>query len=152
MTMRRLVRRVIGRRLVDETAAGPIVEFAVVVPVLLLILFAIVDFTRAFAQRNNLVSAVREGARFAATRDLPCDAATQEQIRGRVLSYFSSVGDPAPTNIGVTTTGTCPKDVQTITVSIANYPVTTVTPLLRLLGQDRIRLNASAVYRWEQSP
>lgn len=140
------------RRFRSDATAGPIVEFAVVVPVLLLLLFGIVDFARAFAQRNNLVSAVREGARFAATQDLPCDADTQTAVRNRVLQYFSSTGDAAPATINVNTTGTCPRSVETIRVSIVNYPFGTVTPLLRLFGQSSIRLNASAVYRWEQSP
>jgi Flp pilus assembly protein TadG len=140
------------RRFLAETVAGPIVEFAVVVPVLLLILFGIVDFARAFAQRNNLVAAVREGARFAATRNTPCESTTQDAVRARVLSYFTSVGDAPPAAIAITTTGACPRDVETIRVSITNYPFSTVTPLLRLFGQSSIRLNAAAVYRWEQSP
>lgn len=139
-------------RFVRETIAGPIVEFAVVVPVLLLLLFGIIDFARAFFQRNNLVAAVREGARFAATQDLPCDGATQTAVRQRVLDYFSSIGDVPPTSIAVATVGTCPRGITTIRVSIANYPFTAITPLFRLIGGSGIRLQASAVYRWEQSP
>jgi Flp pilus assembly protein TadG len=143
------------RRFVRERDAGPIVEFAVVVPVLLLMLFGIVDFARAFFQRNNLVAAVREGARYAAVLELPCDGASTTAIRDRVTSYFSSVGDAAPAanTIVVTTAGTCPADVTLITVQIQNYPFTPVTPLFRLLGGNQsIQLRASAVYRWERAP
>ncbi len=143
------------RRFFREHDAGPIVEFAVVVPVLLLLLFGIIDFARAFFQRNNLVAAVREGARFAAVQEFPCDAATITAIQQRVVSYFSSLGDTAPaTNtIVVTNGGTCPGSVSTITVRINSYPFTPVTPLLKLLGGNQsIQLKAGAVYRWERAP
>lgn len=143
------------RRFVRERDAGPIVEFAVVVPVLLLLLFGIVDFARAFFQRNNLVAAVREGARYAAVLEFPCDAASTTEIKARVAQYFSSVGDATPANntILVTTAGTCPAAVTLITVQIQNYPFTPVTPLFRLLGGNRsIQLQARAVYRWERAP
>ncbi|WP_271189104.1 TadE/TadG family type IV pilus assembly protein [Dactylosporangium matsuzakiense] len=46
----------------DDTGAAA-VEFAIVLPVLLLIVFAIVDFGRAYNQRLLLNQAAREGAR-----------------------------------------------------------------------------------------
>lgn len=128
---------------------GAIVEFVVVLPVLLFLMFGIVDFSRAFAQRNNLVSAVREGGRFGATLELPCSAETA--IEDRVLSYFTSVGDPVPSrsDIAVTFTGTCPDGVSNITVAITNYPF---SPLLLPLPANAINLKARAVYRWERAP
>lgn len=143
------------RRFCRERDAGPIVEFAVVVPVLLLLLFGIIDFARAFFQRNNLVAAVREGARFAAVQEFPCDAATISAIQQRVIGYFSAIGDavPALNTIVVTPAGTCPGGVSTITVRIVNYPFTPLTPLLRIVGgAQRIQLQAGAVYRWERAP
>ena len=146
------------RRFVRERDAGPIVEFAVVVPVLLLLLFGIVDFARAFFQRNNLVAAVREGARYAAVLEFPCDAGSTTAIKSRVKSYFSSVGDTPPTDASIAVTplpanGCGTNTVSTITVQIQNYPFTPVTPLFRLLGGNRsIQLRASAVYRWERAP
>jgi Flp pilus assembly protein TadG len=144
------------RRFVRERDAGPIVEFAVVVPVLLLMLFGIVDFARAFFQRNNLVAAVREGARYGAVLEFPCSAASESAIKARVTSYFSSVGDAVPAvNTIVVTPGSaaCTAAPPTITVQIQNYPFTPVTPLFRLLGGNRsIQLQAKAVYRWERAP
>lgn len=132
-----------------ENDGGAIVEFVVVLPVLLFLMFGIVDFSRAFAQRNNLVSAVREGGRFGATLELPCAAETA--IEDRVISYFTSVGDsvPARSDIAVTFTGTCPDAVTNITVAITNYPF---KPLLLPLPANAINLKARAVYRWERSP
>ena len=132
-----------------EEDGGAIVEFVVVLPVLLFLMFGIVDFSRAFAQRNNLVSAVREGGRFAATLEFPCAAETS--IEDRVISYFQSVGDsvPARSDIAVTFTGTCPDAVTNINVAITNYPF---TPLLLPLPANAINLKARAVYRWERAP
>ena len=41
-----------------------IVEFALVVPFLALIVFGVIDFSRAYGQMNALDSAIREGARY----------------------------------------------------------------------------------------
>lgn len=143
------------RRFYRTCDAGPIVEFAIVVPVLLLLLFGIIDFARAFFQRNNLVAAAREGARFAAVQEFPCDADTQRAVKERVIKYFSAVGDavPASNSIVVTNAGVCPDRISTVTVTIANYPFTPLTPLLEVLGgAQRIQLQARAVYGWERAP
>ena len=59
--------RVTGRRRVAERLLGErgaaAVEFALVVPVLLLLLFGIIEFSKAFNNQATLSSAAREGAR-----------------------------------------------------------------------------------------
>ena len=150
------------RRFARDTSAGPIVEFAIIVPVLLLLLLGIIDFARAFFQQNNLVAAAREGARFAAVQTDMCNAATLTAVRGRVIAYFSSVGGTAPANnatsipITVEPAGLCPANfnsVTTITVQIANYAFTPITPVFRLLNRTgTMNLSAKAVYRWERTP
>jgi Flp pilus assembly protein TadG len=50
------------RRRGDERGAA-LVEFALVLPVLILFVFGIVEFGRAYSARIQLTSAVREGAR-----------------------------------------------------------------------------------------
>jgi hypothetical protein len=135
------------------TAAGPIVEFAIIVPVLLLLLFGIIDFARAFFQRNNLVAAAREGARYAAVLEAPCG--NEALIRARVISYFSGVGSAAPANteasIPITMDCTTPTSPTNIMVEIRNYPFNPITPLFGMLGQGAIQLRAQATYRWERS-
>ncbi len=42
-----------------------LVEFALVLPVLLLLILGLIDVARAIAQENTLASAAREGARYA---------------------------------------------------------------------------------------
>jgi Flp pilus assembly protein TadG len=140
------------RRFISEDAAGPIVEFALVVPILLLLLAGVIDFSRAFAQRNNLIAAVREGARFAAVREFPCASTTA--IQDRVKTYYQQTtsSDSIPSSrIIVAYAGTCPDAVTTITVSVNDQPFQPVTPLPRIFaGASGILLDASAVFRWER--
>lgn len=139
------------RRFVHERDAGPIVEFAVVVPVLLLLLFGIVDFAQAFFQRNSLVSIAREGARYAAANKFPCATATSDTVKARGVRQFEKgVGAAlSASSIVLTCTGS---PVTTVAVQIQNYPFTPITPLFRLLGGNKsIQLNAKAVYRWERA-
>src|SRR5919202_6635011 len=57
----------IGSFLSSELGAA-IVEFAIVLPLLLLLVFGIADFGRALFIKNNLTSAARSGARVAAVQ------------------------------------------------------------------------------------
>ena len=61
--MRRIIRRVRGIR--SERGAA-LVEFALVVPFLMMMMCATIDFGLAVYTLNNLTAAVREGGRFAA--------------------------------------------------------------------------------------
>ncbi|WP_310571136.1 TadE/TadG family type IV pilus assembly protein [Gemmatimonas sp.] len=142
------------RRFLREHDAGPIVEFAVVVPVLLLLLFGIVDFAQAFGQRNNLVAAVREGARFAASSSDPCN--DQVRIRKQVTDYFVNVtGNSLPVvpTIAFTPVNVCsgatPRNLESVMVCVRNYPVNST---ISKLTKRALVLQASAVFRWEQAP
>ena len=162
-TMETSTRKRVGwwRRLARDTQAGPIVEFAIIVPVLLILLLGIVDFGLAFFQQNLLVAAAREGARLAAVQQKPCDGATQTIVRDRVRLLFVGTRITPPANnataIPITfvpnTCGTSPNSVQSITVRIANFPYTPLTPVFRLVNlSGTINMTATAVYRWERSP
>src|SRR5215510_3879701 len=59
--MRTLNRR---RRMTRRRRGAIIVEFALVVPFISLIVFGVIDFSRAYTQLNALDSALREGARY----------------------------------------------------------------------------------------
>ena len=61
-----------GRRHAQRGAS--LVEAAIVIPVLVLVLFAVIDFSWAFYQYISLRQGVREGAREAAITTLPGDA------------------------------------------------------------------------------
>jgi Flp pilus assembly protein TadG len=119
-----------------------IVEFALVVPLLLLLLWGIVDIGRAFYTLNNLASAVREGARSAAVMATdPTIAANKTLIKSTVTTAFTPIGPAlAPESVFVTLTN------RQITVQ-ASYPF---APLV-LVGWT-FPVRRSAIFRWEQAP
>ena len=139
-----------------EQRGAAVVEFAIIFPVLVMLIFGVIDFGRAFFLRNNLVAAAREGARAGAVMTYPCDGAAEAIMRGRVRAYVTTFGGAVPTDaqIPVTTTGGCAAGVATdVQVGVANYDFTPITPVFRIINYTAVmRINVSATYRWEQSP
>ncbi len=138
--------------LVDDRGAA-IVEFAIIFPVLIILLFGMIDFGRAFFLRNNLVAAAREGARVAAVALAP-PCTNTGPIIARTQLYMTNIGGASPT-VTVTNTGACASNAVTnMTVSIVNYQFTPITPVFRLINYNAslLRINVSATYRWESSP
>ncbi|NKB99032.1 MAG: hypothetical protein GKR90_11155 [Pseudomonadales bacterium] len=77
------------------------VEFVITVPVLLLLLFATLELSRAFMQYNALTKSVRDGVRFLAsnaiggsTGVININAQTQNQVANLVV-YGNSAGSGA---------------------------------------------------------
>ncbi|MEN8182057.1 MAG: TadE/TadG family type IV pilus assembly protein [Myxococcota bacterium] len=69
------------------------VEFVIILPVLLLVLFAIVEFGILFGRWQTLSNAAREGARTAIVFRTNCDVATVEtEVRTVVKNYASALG------------------------------------------------------------
>lgn len=138
------------RRFRSDTAAGPIVEFAVVVPVLLYILINIFELAWAFQTRHAYVTAVREGARYAAVSANPCGEinAIKQVVNSRLdspVSLSSIIVTSRPNGCVI------PSD-ERITVRIDRVPYAGITgvSLLRFLG-SAVNLSASATFRWERA-
>lgn len=69
------------------------VELMIILPLLLLLLFAITEFGVMFGRWQNLSNAAREGARTAVVFRTTCTASTVEtEVRDTVKSYASSLG------------------------------------------------------------
>jgi Flp pilus assembly protein TadG len=112
------VRRVAAR---DERGAA-VVEFALVLPLLVLFTFGIIEFGRAYSAKIELTAAVREGARAAAIAKSACadPAKVQECVEEAVRGAASGIDTgsvtldtakttlcdavPTPTNAEVTAT------------------------------------------------
>jgi Flp pilus assembly protein TadG len=84
-----------GRKAADRGSVA--VEFALVLPVLLLIVFAIIDFGRALNAQIDLTGAAREGVRLAAL-GYP-DAAIQARV---------AAAAPDLSGVTATVTASCP--------------------------------------------
>jgi Flp pilus assembly protein TadG len=111
----------------DRQSGAAAVELALVLPILLLLVFGIVDFGRAYNAKISLTQAAREGAR---ARALGADAAattTRVQLAAGFLpagSVSVAAGTPCPASPSAT-------DVATVT---ATYTFTYATPIGALAG------------------
>lgn len=79
-----------ARRSRDERGAAA-VEFALVAPLLLFIVFGIIDFGVVFAQNLAINNAAREGARFGAVRGNDCSEITAKVQASSESLALSSV-------------------------------------------------------------
>jgi Flp pilus assembly protein TadG len=69
------------------------VETVIVLPILLMLLFAVAEFSLVFARWQALSNAAREGARTAVVFRSDCVVATVEaEVRQRVKDYGASAG------------------------------------------------------------
>ncbi len=130
-----------------DDAGAVIVEFALVMPFFMLMVFGIIDFSRAYYQLNTLNSALREGARFGST--LGANYNTQvgrDSVKVRMRNFSGAFGTPVDTSkvtVGWTTQG--------VTVSVTNYPFNLLTPLPKFVGRSQLLMSRSANFRWERS-
>lgn len=130
----------------DEEGAA-VVEFALVLPILLFIVFGIIDFGRAFYTLNNIVSAVREGARYGAILADPDSPAGMQEIRDRVRSVSHPFGGDTLQDSQIHITF---PDGEFVRVRVENYPFHPVSPLASPLGLDTWPITRQATFRWER--
>jgi Flp pilus assembly protein TadG len=82
------VRRMSGKKLVGRTRrAAAAVELAVVSPLLLAMLFGIIEFGWLFTVQHTMVNAAREGARLGVLQ-----GSSVEDIEQRVQEYLQPMG------------------------------------------------------------
>lgn len=106
-------------------------EFALVLPLLLITVFGLVDFGRAFSMQITLTQAAREGVRVAALGGSAADATA------RTTNAAVGVGG---ITVGVTScpaTVTPASDAQVIASRTYTY-ITPVSPLFTLIGQPAL--------------
>jgi Flp pilus assembly protein TadG len=99
-----------GRRTGERGAAA--VEFALVLPLLLLLVFGIVEFGRTFQVQATLSAAAREGVRVMAVQNDP--AAARAAVRSAATSL-----SPVPSDTQITVTpSSCGSTAGNATVTI----------------------------------
>jgi hypothetical protein len=128
----------------EEGAA--VVEFALVLPILFLIVFGIIDFGRAFYTVNNIISAVREGARYGAILSSPDSPAGRQGIKDRVRSVSEPFGGDTLTDDRIN----IDFDGELVTVRVDSFPFRPLTPLASTLGLATWPITRQATFRWER--
>jgi Flp pilus assembly protein TadG len=127
-----------------------IVEFALVVPFLFIIVFAVIDFSRAYSQLNAINAGLREGARFASTwKDLVAVDPTAA-VRAKVQQSASVFGYNSldMTKVAVTNSGGANPEYVTVTVTAHPVPL----PVLgKFLGIAPFTVTRSVTYRHERA-
>ena len=104
----------------DEGAAA--VEFALVLPLLLLVIFGIIDFGRAYNAQQALNAGTREGARVLALQTGDPTTATK-----------AGAYPLAPALVGVTTSA-CSGGTDSYASESASYAFSYITPVSAFLG------------------
>jgi Flp pilus assembly protein TadG len=137
------------RRICREDGAAAI-EFALVLPLLLILVFGIIDFGRLLFTANTLTSAVREGARFASVQEV----LSEGDVRSHMAPYLSVAlgGSPVDQNTIVLSDAVDAAGVHNVTVRITEYTFTAITPFANLVGMGSVTLSPEATFRWERAP
>ena len=102
-----------------------LVEFALVVLIFLMVLFGILEFSRALWTYNTIVQATRAGARFAVV-ELP--SVTNQTVKNYVV-YHNSAGTGNPVLPGL--------DTSNVTVTYTRIDPNTGNPIAATTLQDK---------------
>lgn len=97
----------------DRGAAA--VEFALILPILLLLIGGIIDFGNLYYNQIIVSNAARDGARLVAANPVASPGWTQATIQGRITAAAS----PLPVTSSVTTAWTCGAAGTSRTVTVA---------------------------------
>jgi hypothetical protein len=123
------------------------IELAIVMPVMLLLLGAAVEFGRFYYTYTTLTNAVRAGARHASKWERNASWTIPETSRMVVYGDFSdtSKGPILPglttSNVVVQSNGASLNDVDSVTVKIVNYKYQPLFDLGKLTGISGLSLN-----------
>jgi Flp pilus assembly protein TadG len=111
------------RRFVRAQSGAEIVEFALTLPLLLLVVLGIIEFGFLFQQYEVVTNAAREGARIATLPTYSANAtATETNVTARVNQYLTAGGlSPASATI-CGGGGTCPGDWLSVADQIVAGP------------------------------
>jgi Flp pilus assembly protein TadG len=127
------------------------VETVIVLPLLLMVLFAVVEFGIVFGRWQAISNAAREGARLAIVFQTSCDELDVEsRVTQRVEEYVAPLG-LGPSEIEVEIDGACgPRGSPTIVTVDSTYTfwvlpgfAESVSPSLDLRGRSEMRNEGS---------
>ena len=118
-------------------------EFLFVLPVLLLVVFAIAELSRAWLTFNLVTTAVREGARLAAVTD-PFDPTPAIARINNVLGSANLIAD----SVSVTCTAPCEAEADSAVTAGASVTFQTVVPII-LPILNLLTIQQSATMRYE---
>jgi Flp pilus assembly protein TadG len=139
-------KRLSTRKFLKGTKGAAIIEFALVVPILFLLVWGIISFSRAYQRLNALTSSLREGARVASTLDsLTSLASRRTTVRTQMRTFSTAFGFPVDTALVTITASSVSGEVR---VSVVNYPI--FAGISFVGGLSSITVSREAVFRCER--
>ena len=147
------------RKRVRSERGAELIEFALTLPLLLLLVLGIIEFGFLFQEYEVVTNSAREGARLAAL--IPSAGYTTDDAKARATDYLTAGGldlakaTPVPTVVpsqrAIVGTAKC-ETVYTVTVTY-QHPVPFVSGIMSYFGGAiaQIPLKAVAVMRAEKS-
>jgi Flp pilus assembly protein TadG len=127
------------RRAAEGDRGAAAVEFALVLPLLLLLVFGIVDFGRALNAQIMVSQAAREGARWNALGASPTEIAQRVSAAGQPLSLSPTSAVYCGTNPA--------SQVGSVTISYTFHYVTPIGALMHLAGMRTMTITSTGVMR-----
>jgi Flp pilus assembly protein TadG len=129
------------KKLRSESGASA-VEFALLLPVLMMILFGTIEFGLALYQQSILTNASREGARLGIVQSIP--AITTTAINAAIDNYLTAAGIPPGTVTRTIVAGGATGTPVTVTLNLPyTYAVlpglTSIAPTITLTAQTVMR-------------
>ena len=98
-------------------AGTSIIEATIVLPLIILLVFATAEFGISFTRWNSLTNAVREGARAGVVFRSPCDAGPVTTLIETTVADFADSSGIDPATITTVVTGACAGTGTQLTVS-----------------------------------
>lgn len=149
--------------MLEDENGGSLIEFAIIAPLLFVILFGIIEFGVLLFDKAMLTNASREGARAGIVYDFDSTAGTNHPDNATIIAavqqycqdYLISFDNAAAVNVAITRTGSPSLDSagDQLTVNVTYpYRFLVFSNVLALLGGgigDSLNLQAETVMRME---
>lgn len=133
-----------------QTRGAAIIEFALVVPILFMMVWGIISFTRAYQRMNALTASLREGARAASTMDLvTSQPARRNSVKATIRTFSSAFGYAVDTSLVSVVASGSSATGGSVTVSVTNYPV--FSGISFIGGLSNITVTRQAIFRCERN-
>jgi Flp pilus assembly protein TadG len=149
-------RRARTRRWFRRDDGSALVEFALISPLVIMLVFGVIEFGIAYNQQIEVRSAAREGGRMAAVDNgcgngVSCPSATtqRDNLIAATRTKAAGLADSSAIKVSVSYTGTT-VGTDTVTVCL-NYTMHSAT-LMFQQWLDNVVIKGKAVMRLEQVP
>jgi Flp pilus assembly protein TadG len=140
--------RQVGHARVPGEKGANLVEFALVMPLLLLLVLGIVEFSWLLARNLDVNQGAREGARMIAVNTPSGDGSLQDEI----CSRMDLVGSNTATIVSWAADDATPEVGEGVTVTVTSPTTPTLTGLLDFLFSGFANMSSSVEIRIEQPP